>query len=61
MIDVLIPLVVGIVILVFPQRFVKPSSDPGLQAKYEKRLRWAGWALLGAAAIYFVLMLLKPA
>jgi len=49
-IDIYIPLIAGIIIILSPQSFVKPS-DPSMEIKI-KRIKMAGVGLVGVSILY---------
>ena len=61
-VNVGIPLVGGILLVVFPQIFFKttPLMTEGQIAKKKDQMRKIGYLMLGVAAIYFVVSLSSP-
>ena len=56
-IDVLIPLIAGILLVARPQIFFKSGGSDEEMAKKRRRLRSIGYVLLGVAVLYFVVAL----
>jgi hypothetical protein len=59
-IDVIIPLVPGILLVAFPTMLTSKSDSIEKSAKKKNKLRKIGYILIGVAALYFVLMLAAP-
>ena len=59
-IDVLIPLVPGIVLIAFPNMLTPKTASAEEAAKKKSKLRKIGYVLIGVAALYFFLMLAEP-
>ena len=60
LIDVLIPLVPGIVLIAFPNMLTPKTASAEEAAKKKSKLRKIGYVLIGVAALYFFLMLAEP-
>jgi hypothetical protein len=60
LIDVLIPLVPGILLVAFPQMLTPKTASAEEAAKKKRKLRKIGYVLIGVAALYFFLMLAEP-
>jgi hypothetical protein len=60
LIDVLIPLVPGILLVAFPQILTPKEAPPDETVKKKKRLRQIGYVLVGVAALYLFIMLAQP-
>lgn len=58
-VDIAIPLVSGLLILLYPKIFTKPTGIPEKDILRLKKLRKIGFALLGVAAIYLLVKLLS--
>ncbi len=59
-IDVLIPFFAGLLMLVFPQLFVKKTSSEGELAEKRAKFRILGSVLVGVALLYLLLKLARP-
>jgi hypothetical protein len=59
-IDVLIPLVPGILLVAFPNILTPKTASAEEAAKKKSKLRKIGYVLIGVAALYFFLMLAEP-
>ena len=57
LVDVLIPLIAGVLLVARPQLFFKSAGSDGEMAKKRRRLRTIGYVLMGVAALYFVIAL----
>ena len=57
-VDVLIPLIAGILMVARPQIFFKSGGSPEEVAKKSRLLRKIGYVLLGVAALYCVIALI---
>ena len=51
-VDVAIPGVIGVLLVVGPQWFFKPSGEPERDARRARALRTIGFVLLAVAGIY---------
>jgi hypothetical protein len=60
LIDVLIPLIPGILLVAFPNILTQKTASAGEAAKKKRKLRSIGYVLVGVAALYFFLMLAQP-
>jgi hypothetical protein len=60
LIDALIPLIVGLLLVVRPQAFSKRGGSPEELAQRRATLRKIGYLLVGVAALYAVIALLRP-
>jgi hypothetical protein len=60
LIDILIPLVPGIVLVAFPNMLTQKTATAEEAAKKKSKLRKIGYVLIGVAALYFFLMLAEP-
>jgi hypothetical protein len=60
LIDVLIPLVPGIVLIAFPNMLTPKTASTEEAAKKKSKLRKIGYVLVGVAALYFFLILAEP-
>ena len=60
LIDVLIPLVPGILLVVFPNVLTPKTASTEEAAKKRDKLRKIGYVLIGVAALYFFVMLAEP-
>ena len=56
-VDVLIPLIAGLLLVARPQLFFKNVGSEEELAKKTRRMRTIGYALVGVAALYAVLAL----
>jgi hypothetical protein len=56
-VDVLIPLLAGILLVARPQIFFKSTGSDEEMARKRRRMRSIGYVLLGVAALYFVIAL----
>jgi hypothetical protein len=56
-VDVLIPLIAGILLVARPQIFFKHTGSDEEMAKKQRRMRTIGYVLLGVAALYAVIAL----
>lgn len=56
-VDVLIPLLAGILLVARPQIFFKSAASDEEMARKRRRIRSIGYVLLGVAALYFVIAL----
>ena len=56
-IDVLIPLIAGVLLVARPQLFFKNVGSAEDLAKKSRRMRLIGYGLLGVAALYAVIVL----
>ena len=56
-VDVLIPLIAGILLVARPQIFFKNAGSDEEMAKKRRRMRMIGYVLLGVAALYVVIAL----
>ena len=56
-VDVLIPLIAGILLVARPQIFFKGGGPDEEVAKKRRRMRNIGYVLLGVAVLYFVVAL----
>jgi hypothetical protein len=56
-VDVLIPLIAGILLVARPQMFFKNAGSDEEMAKKRRRMRTIGYVLLGVAALYVVIAL----
>jgi len=56
-VDVLIPLIPGILLVTRPQIFFKSGGSDEEMAKKRRRMRLIGYVLLGVATLYFVVAL----
>jgi hypothetical protein len=54
-VDVLIPLIAGILLVARPQMFLKNVGSDEEMAKKRRRMRTIGYVLLGVAALYVVI------
>ncbi len=52
MIDILIPLVAGILLLVKPDIFMRKSTDEEERKKKRGFFKKIGWALIGVSGLY---------
>jgi hypothetical protein len=59
-IDVLIPLVPGILLVAFPNILTPKTASAEESAKKKSKLRKIGCVLIGVAALYFFLTLAEP-
>ena len=59
-IEVLIPLIPGIVMVVFPEVLTSKTTPADEAARKRSKLRKMGYVLIAVAAIYFFLMLAEP-
>jgi hypothetical protein len=57
LIDIIIPLVAGVVLVALPQSLLQKATSAEEAAKKKIKLRKIGYVLLGVAALYFFLML----
>ena len=57
LIDVLIPLVPGILLVAFPNILTSKTASAEEAAKKKSKLRKIGYVLIGVAALYFFVML----
>jgi len=60
LIDVLIPLVPGILLVAFPNILTSTTASAEDAAKKRSKLRKIGYVLVGVAALYFLLILAEP-
>ena len=60
LIDVLIPLVPGILLVAFPNILTPKTASAEDAAKKKSKLRKIGYVLVGVAVLYFLLMLAEP-
>ena len=58
-IDILIPAGIGLLLLLRPQSFFKPSDSAEADAVKAKRFRTIGGVLLGVALLYTIIRLLS--
>jgi hypothetical protein len=56
-VDVLIPLIAGILLVARPQIFLKSGGSDEEMANKRRRIRSIGYVLLGVAVLYFVVAL----
>ena len=56
-VDVLIPLIAGVLLLARPQLFFKNVGSEEELAKKRRRMRTIGYVLVGVAALYAVIAL----
>jgi hypothetical protein len=56
-VDVLIPLIAGILLVARPQIFFKSAGSDEEMAKKQRRIRSIGYLLLGVAGLYLVITL----
>ena len=56
-VDVLIPLIAGVLLVAQPQIFFKSAGSDEERARKRRRVRLIGYVLLGVAALYFVIAL----
>ena len=56
-VDVLIPLIAGILLVARPQIFFKNAGSHEEMAKKRRRMRAIGYVLLGVAALYVMIAL----
>jgi hypothetical protein len=56
-VDVLIPLIAGILLVARPEIFFKHGGSDEEMAKKRRRMRTIGYVLLGVAALYAVIAL----
>jgi hypothetical protein len=56
-VDLLIPLIAGILLVARPQIFFKSGGSDEEMAKKRRRMRFIGYVLLGVAVLYFVVAL----
>ncbi|MFH0791333.1 MAG: hypothetical protein V2A64_06860 [Candidatus Omnitrophota bacterium] len=54
MIDILIPLIMGILLLVKPDIFMRKDMDEGKKEERKKLFQKIGWGLIGVSILYFV-------
>jgi hypothetical protein len=59
-VDVLIPLIGGIVLVAFPDSLTPKTASPEEATKKRGKLRKIGYVLLGVAFLYFCLTLAQP-
>lgn len=59
LIDVFIPLAVGLLLVFRPNVFLKPTSPAEERAKKTLTLKRIGYVLLGVAALYAVIALFR--
>lgn len=57
LIDVLIPLIPGILLVAFPNILTAKTTSAEEAAKKKRKLRKIGYVLVGVAVLYFFLML----
>ena len=60
LIDVLIPLVPGILLIAFPNILTPKTALAEEATKKKNKLRKMGYMLVGVAALYFFLILAQP-
>jgi hypothetical protein len=60
LIDVLIPLIPGIVLIAFPGVLTPKTATPEEAAKNKSKLRKIGYVLVSVAVLYFFLTVLQP-
>jgi hypothetical protein len=60
LIDVLIPLIPGILLVAFPHILTQKTASAEEAAKKKSKLRKMGYILIGVAVLYFFLMLAQP-
>jgi hypothetical protein len=60
LIDVLIPLVPGIVLIAIPQVLTPKTASPVDAAKRTSKTRKIGYVLVGVAVLYLFLILAQP-
>lgn len=58
--EVLIPLIPGILLVAFPNVLTPKTATAEEAAKKKSKLRKIGYVLIGVAAIYFFLTLAEP-
>jgi len=58
--EVLIPLIPGILCVAFPNLLTAKTATPEEAARKKSKLRKIGYVLIGVAALYFVLALAQP-
>ena len=56
-IDALIPAVFGLLLIIAPTAFTKPTGDAAVDAPRQKKLRTIGFVLLGVSAMYLLIKL----
>ncbi|MCK4995029.1 MAG: hypothetical protein KAJ14_12520 [Candidatus Omnitrophica bacterium] len=59
-IDILIPLVGGIVVLQFPSALIPKNATEDQKAKRKHTLVIVGWGLIGLSLIYLIIKILGP-
>ena len=60
LIDVLIPLIPGILLVAFPNILTPKTASADEAAKKKSKLRKIGYVLIGVGVLYFLLMLAQP-
>ncbi len=60
LIDVLIPLVPGVVLVAFPHVLTPKTASADDAAKRTSKTRKIGYVLVAVAALYFFIMLAEP-
>jgi hypothetical protein len=60
LIEVLIPLIPGILLVAFPTVLTPKTATSEEAAKKKSELRKIGYVLIGVAALYFFLILAQP-
>lgn len=58
--EVLIPLIPGIICVAFPNLLPPKTATPEEAARKKTRLRKIGYVLIDVAALYFLLVLAEP-
>jgi hypothetical protein len=60
LLEVLIPLIPGILCVAFPNVLTSKTATPEEAAKRKSKLRKIGYVLIGVATLYFFLTLAEP-
>ena len=59
LIDVVIPLGIGLLLVVRPQAFFKPTGSQEESTKRSATLRKIGWVLIAVGALYVVIVVVR--